>query len=163
MRAPILSAFAAAALFALAPAAHARVTDPDDGVADRRECPLPAPLAHNLPRLEAGCQATVVTPPAEERVLRVRRQAAGERGADFGRRDIDAGAALVEHAVYSEAEDRQGWDDHEYAQRDGGLRQDSGDGRSGLYREALGRAFLPGEHWIGPCGCGPASPTAIDQ
>ena len=176
MRVPILAAVAASvALFALPAAAHGWVEDRDDTVVMARECPLPAPSAAQA---AVRCQG-VVTPPVKERVRRayrhedmaVRRGDGGDRDmyddhaltmGDAGDRGLwdDRGRAFVDGAIHHEDEDRRGWDDHQYAQLQGGLHLDSGEARGRAYPETLRRAFLPGEHWIGPCGCGPARPTA---
>jgi hypothetical protein len=174
MRVPVLAAVAASVvLFALPAAAHGWVENRDDTLVMARQCPLPGPSAAHA---AVRCQV-VVAPPVREWVGRVyHHQEMADRRGDGGDRDMyddhgmtmrddgdrvwdDRGRAFVDGAIHHEDEDRRGWDDHEYAQLRSGLRRDGGEARGRVYPETLRRAFLPGEHWIGPCGCG-ARPTA---
>jgi hypothetical protein len=88
-----------------------------------------------------------------------------DMGRDEGERRMmdDRGRAYVGGAVHHEDEDRRGWDDHEYARRDGGMHWDSGEARWRVYRMERERSFEHGEHWLGDCGCGPARPSATDE
>jgi len=71
--------------------------------------------------------------------------------------------AYVDGAVHHEDEDRRGWNDREYAERDRGLHRDAGMDRWGVHEVEREQSWTQGEHWLGDCGCGPARPSATDE
>lgn len=150
MRAPMLSAFAAAAaLFALPAAAHGWVDDRDDTVVEVRECPLPAPpVAHHhvshvvVSRHRAHtavrCQIAEA-PPVEERVVRIYhhedadacadRDRCGDRDRDDGWRDRDRDGRGADR-------DRDMHEDHDMAmRRDDGEHDRYGDHDFAMHRD----------------------------
>lgn len=155
MRVRLLPALVALALSVALPAAA-------QGWFEGRDASAVAawPARHHADQVGCLCQEAVVTPPEAYGRTRQHSHSDAWRGAD-GDRSLfaDDGRGHARGAVYREAEDRLGWDDREPIWRAGGLHADVGEARWRIYPETRERAWAPGEHWIGDCGCRPAGPS----